>query len=179
MLDSRGQLRGPSWLHASTYSLPPRCATSWRHWQVQRPTWDPMALETVHPSVGVWLVRGWGQDPNWTRDHGHILESLLKAPKNSSGLHMTIRISLRSGLRVLHRPHAAHHSLTTNCLQMRQWLCSSTTMQSVGPPSNMWPMTTLASWQQAGNPVRCMGRGLGHKGGDRKAWLKQWGAGGV
>lgn len=30
-----------------------RCATSWKHWWVPRPKWDPTAQETVHPSVSV------------------------------------------------------------------------------------------------------------------------------
>lgn len=30
-----------------------RCATSWKHWWVPKPTWDPTAQETVHPLVSV------------------------------------------------------------------------------------------------------------------------------
>lgn len=48
----------PTGLVPHTYPLPYRCATSWRHWWVQQPTWDPMVPETAHPSVGVQLVRG-------------------------------------------------------------------------------------------------------------------------
>ena len=149
-------MQGPT-----TPLLSPRCATSWRHWRVRRPTWDPMAQETVHPSVGVGVGEGTGASEARHHTLGHL--SLHKAPGDPALPHVTFPVSLGSGLRVLQSPHPAHRLPADEAMAVLQHhdAVSGTSRQHV---ANDYARQLAAGWGP------CEVRGVGRRGG---AWVRR------